>query len=63
MDEMISIPRELLEELLDGGACEYDHHGGCQAHGHLSLKKGERCPQEVARELLTTNKQKEKGHA
>ncbi len=28
------------------------HHGGCQAHGYLSLEPGEKCPQQDAKELL-----------
>jgi hypothetical protein len=56
MNEMITIPRELLESLLDGEDCDYDHHGGCQAHGYLTLEKGQRCPQEEARELLALSK-------
>jgi hypothetical protein len=33
-------------------ACWFDHHGGCQAHGYLSLELGEKCPVAEARELL-----------
>lgn len=28
--------------------CRFDHHGGCQAHGYLSLEPGERCPEGAA---------------
>jgi hypothetical protein len=28
--------------------CRFDHHGGCQEHGYLSLEPGERCPQGAA---------------
>ena len=53
---MITITLELLESLLDDEDCDYDHHGGCQAHGYLTLEKGQRCPQEEARELLALSK-------
>ncbi|MFF0328757.1 hypothetical protein ACFYTU_49115 [Nonomuraea angiospora] len=46
------IPVELLEALTDSEECWFDQHGGCQAHGYLSLEPGERCPQAEARELL-----------
>lgn len=28
------------------------HHGGCQAHGYLSLQPGELCPHQEAKNLL-----------
>ncbi len=42
----------LISDLADEDPCWYDHHGGCQAHGYLSLQEGERCPHAVAKELL-----------
>lgn len=42
----------LLRDLVDADDCWFDHHGGCQAHGYLSLEPGERCPQAEAKELL-----------
>lgn len=42
----------LIGDLADEDPCWYDHHGGCQAHGYLSLEEGERCPHAVAKELL-----------
>ena len=48
----VVVSTELLEALTDPDECWFDHHGGCQAHGFLSLEPGERCPQAVARELL-----------
>lgn len=42
----------LLRALEDGEPCWFDHHGGCQAHGFLTLKPGEKCPNGAARELL-----------
>lgn len=47
----VVVPVSLLEEaidligcLRDDGECWFDHHGGCQEHGFLSLKEGEQCP-------------------
>jgi len=42
---------ELLSELVDPDPCDLDHHGGCQAHGQLSLN-GQVCPHERAKALL-----------
>lgn len=36
----------------DDEPCHFDHHGGCQAHGFLSLAPGEKCPTLEAHELL-----------
>lgn len=49
---MVVVPAELLEDLVDQDECWFDHHGGCQAHGYLSLEPGERCPHAEAKELL-----------
>jgi len=43
----------LLVALVDRDECWFDHHGGCQAHGYLSLDPGELCPQFELKELLT----------
>lgn len=43
--DVLILPRELLESLVDDEECRFDHHGGCQAHGYLSLEPGELCPQ------------------
>jgi hypothetical protein len=40
----------LLADLTDPDECSFDHHGGCQAHGYLSLEPGEKCPQREAKE-------------
>jgi hypothetical protein len=48
----ITINRELLESLIEDEPCSFDHHGGCQAHGYLSLAPGEMCPQEEAKRIL-----------
>ncbi len=44
---------DLLECFVDeGDPCSFDHHGGCQSHGFLSLKPGEMCPHREALDLL-----------
>lgn len=42
----------LIRDLLDSDDCWYDHHGGCQAHGYLSLEPGEQCPHAEAKDVL-----------
>ncbi|SEU46453.1 hypothetical protein [Nonomuraea wenchangensis] len=49
---LMVVPVELLQALTDDEECDFDHHGGCQTHGYLSLEPDERCPQAEARELL-----------
>lgn len=49
---MLLVSRELLESLVDDSDCWFDHHGGCQAHGYLSLQPGELCPQNELKILL-----------
>lgn len=48
----LDVAYRLLRDLTDDESCEFDHHGGCQAHGYLSLEPGEKCPQQEAKELL-----------
>ncbi len=48
----LTVPRTLLESLVDDDDCHFDHHGGCQAHCYLSLKPGEKCPQQELKDLL-----------
>lgn len=45
-------PRDLLESLVDDEACWFDRHGGCQAHGYLSLGPDEKCPQHELKDIL-----------
>lgn len=52
MTDTLTAPRNLLEALADGDDCDFDHHGGCQAHGYLSLEPGELCPQRELKDLL-----------
>jgi hypothetical protein len=44
----------LVRDLTDPEPCRYDHHGGCQEHGYLSLENGERCPHAEAKEVLAS---------
>lgn len=48
----IKVPVQLLEDLVDAGNCWFDHHGGCQEHGYLSLQPGELCPHYEAKQIL-----------
>jgi hypothetical protein len=43
---------EILADLVDPDDCNFDHHGGCQAHTFLSLEPGEICPQQAAKDIL-----------
>lgn len=52
-DDLVAT-RGLLESLLDEDPCWFDHHGGCQGHGYLSLQPGEVCPQAELKTLLAT---------
>lgn len=55
----IKTPVDLLESLVDEGQCWFDHHGGCQEHGYISLAHGELCPQFELKQLLAKHKEKE----
>jgi hypothetical protein len=46
------VSRNLLESLLDPEDCRFDHHGGCQEHGYLSLEWRE-CPMAEIKRLLS----------
>ena len=52
LDGKVAIQVDLLKSLVDPDECWFDHHGGCQAHGYLSLEPGEACPQEELRAIL-----------
>lgn len=44
---------ELIREFVNSNDdCYFDHDGGCQAHGYLSLEREELCPHEDAKRLL-----------
>mgnify|MGYP001575933990 FL=1 len=57
-DEIVAFVRAhsallgLISSLVDDDECSFDHHGGCQAHGFLSLEPGEMCPNEEAKRLI-----------
>jgi len=55
----VKVSLDLLESLVDTGKCWYDHHGGCQEHGYLSLSPGEICPQLELQKILAKHKKKE----
>lgn len=42
----------LLESLTDREPCQWDHNHSCQAHLYFYLEPGERCPMELAKELV-----------
>lgn len=44
--------KALTDSLVDDDDCWFDHHGGCQAHGYLSLEAGEVCPQAELKDLV-----------
>ena len=46
---------QLIDDLTDEDDCEFDHHGGCQMHGYLSLKPGELCPHAEAKQRVATD--------
>ena len=48
VEELVSV----LGDIVDETPCRFDHHGGCQEHGYLSLENGEECPQGRAQRLI-----------
>ena len=50
---IVRVSRDLLESLADPDDCWLDHHGGCQAHGYISLAQGQECPQYELKRLLS----------
>lgn len=48
----LEVPVDLLEALVEEEDCDFDHHGGCQAHGYLTLTTEETCPQERLKGIL-----------
>lgn len=44
---------QLVLDLTDPGCCSFDHHGGCQEHGYLTLSPGEKCPHQEAKDTLS----------
>ena len=49
IDKVIAGAQTLIRDLTDPDDCWFDHNGGCQAHGYLSLGPGELCPHEEAK--------------
>lgn len=44
--------KRLISDLTDPGECHFDHHGGCQEHGYLTLEPGQMCPNQEAKEWV-----------
>lgn len=50
---------QLLECFVhENDPCCFDHHGGCQSHGFLSLEPGERCPHAEAVDVIKRHRKK-----
>lgn len=47
--------RPLIGAFTDPDECWFDHNGGCQAHGYISLRPGEQCPHRESKDWLTDN--------
>ncbi len=50
--EEVEKVRQMVCDLIDPDDCWFDHHGGCQAHGYLTLNPGELCPHMEAKQWL-----------
>lgn len=50
---------DMVRPLIDREPCDFDHAGGCQAHGYLGLEPGELCPQEEAKRWLAAHTPRE----
>lgn len=46
---------QLIRDLTDPDDCWFDHGGGCQTHGYISLGPGEECPHSEAKRLLAAH--------
>lgn len=44
----------MVGDMVDPDDCRFDHAGGCQAHGYISLQPGELCPQAEAKAWLAS---------
>lgn len=51
-EQAVQERNRLLAELTDPDPCWFDHNGGCQAHGFLSLEPGQTCPMNDAQGIL-----------
>lgn len=47
--DRIEAAGRLIRDFTDSDDCWFDHNGGCQAHGYLSLAPGELCPHAEAK--------------
>ena len=45
----VTVPRQLLVDLVDTDDCQFDHHGYCQAHVWLDERP---CPHARAKTIL-----------
>ena len=54
-EEAMEQARILIRDLTDPDDCWFDHNGGCQAHGYISLQRGQLCPHEEAKQWLKDN--------
>lgn len=52
LQEKVNQQLGLLDCVHDPDPCWFDHHGGCQTHGFLSLAPGEVCPQREIADVL-----------
>lgn len=50
--EAVEAAYPIIRDMVDPDDCWFDHGGGCQAHGYLSLEPGETCPQYDAKKWL-----------
>ena len=48
--EALEKTAQLIADLTDPDDCWFDHHGGCQTHGYLSLEQGQLCPHAEAKQ-------------
>jgi hypothetical protein len=62
MDD-VQVSLELLEALVEDDDCSFDHHGGCQTHGYLSLEPGEVCPQAELKQIVSSAQTENNGES
>lgn len=48
IDKQVMVSLELLEDLVDSGACWYDYNGLCQAHMLQEFP----CPQAILKDII-----------
>jgi len=57
---MLAAATVLINELTEHDECQFDHHGGCQAHGY-HLSPGELCPQQKAKDWARAHEELPRG--